>query len=121
MVYRGVGKPCPWCNRMMAVNGDLRATPTRDHLMPRARLAPARRAVIVIVCDGCNSSKKAMTIDEWLAVLIAGNDGRAPIVSAWITKHHRMVDHARSLDIGHQIPTLVPPERPSTLADVWPR
>lgn len=72
-VDEAVGKPCPYCDRIMSDRGlpSDRRFPTREHLLSRSRggrLSPENR---LIVCARCNEDKGDRTLAEWAAFLIS--------------------------------------------------
>jgi 5-methylcytosine-specific restriction endonuclease McrA len=76
------GKPCPYCERTMAI-GTLRQ-PTRDHVIPRAQgrtLTPDNK---LIVCRPCNGDKGDRSLRLFYDRLKNYSDPRAPIVGALI-------------------------------------
>ncbi|MGY3582339.1 hypothetical protein ACVIGB_000737 [Bradyrhizobium sp. USDA 4341] len=76
------GKPCPYCERTMAI-GTLRQ-PTRDHVIPRAqgrKLTPDNK---LIVCRPCNGDKGDRSLRLFCERLKNYKDPRAPIVEALI-------------------------------------
>jgi hypothetical protein len=61
--------------------------PTRDHIMPRARLAAGAgygRANVTLACHACNADKGSCTLVEFLALLIRRRDPRAGRVASLI-------------------------------------
>lgn len=82
---RWLGTPCAYCARTMRYGSDAR--PTRDHVMPKRlgwKLHHFKGRNRAIVCERCNTSKKGLTIFEFLDRLTIGKDRRAQIVDAFV-------------------------------------
>lgn len=87
--------PCPYCLETM-VRGDMKAKPTRDHIMPKSRFKrPVGRTIIV--CSECNFLKGNNTLEEFITELSYKNDVLLKIVERNI---ERMKCIRYLLDIG---------------------
>lgn len=87
---RHVGKPCPYCRSIMRYDVSGRH-PTRDHILPRARLRWLPGAMhhaenIVMACHDCNNDKGSMFLIEWWAALMHAGDERVKPVAAFIQR-----------------------------------
>ncbi len=78
----GHGKDCPYCGRVMSIDGlsDSDPYPTRDHIRSRQ----AGGGLRIIVCRKCNLDKAARSLKEWHQALTQTGDERAPVVAAFI-------------------------------------
>ncbi len=76
-IMRARGLACPYCGqRMDGRKRKHRNSPSRDHVYPRSK--GGRRTIIV--CNGCNSDKGNLTLDEWALILLRRRDRRAQFV-----------------------------------------
>ena len=66
-LFAKFGGRCYYCNRRTKPEGPISESPTRDHLVPRARGGAARGDNEVLACQECNEAKGKMTDLEFLA------------------------------------------------------
>lgn len=59
------GKSCPYCGRLMRIDGPRSVWPTRDHVLPLSKQGTA----ILIVCWDCNHRKGDIMPDVFLETL----------------------------------------------------
>lgn len=93
------GKLCPYCTQVM-VRGDLKLTPTKDHIKAISRFNLFGREGhrrTIIVCSECNFMKSTMTLEEFISFLTAKNN---ELLAAVTNNYSRMRNIRYLLDIG---------------------
>lgn len=84
------GKPCPYCGQPMTATGKHRVSP--DHLLARSK--GGRLGLnLLYVGHSCNQDKRAMSLEQFAAMLEAKGDKRAARVRD-LVKRSRQIIHA---------------------------